>query len=66
MTGGVDCIGHIWFGGTCLVLEDINSVLNDVLDLCEKPLKNIPVQLRTVTCGDPSKSDTPEAVKGGE
>ena len=53
----VNCISNIWFGGTCLVLEDINSVLNDVLDLCEKPLKDIPVQLKIMTSGDPSKGE---------
>ena len=55
-------ISNIWFGGTCLILGEINSVLNDVLNLCEKPLKDIPVQLRIMTSGATTgKDETPEA-----
>ena len=52
-------ISTFWFEGVTLVLGDINSVLNDVLDLCETPLKSVQ---KGMTSGGKSASEgTPEA-----
>ena len=39
-------IGIMWFGGASLTLREINDVMDDVLDLCETPLKTVGMDAR--------------------